>query len=336
MFTYELPSHQIAQEPCAPRDAARLLVLNRATGSIDHRIFSDLPGFLRAGDCLVLNDTKVLPARLYGKKVDTGGAVELLILAEEQEGVYRCLGQPGKRLLPGSRLSFNGGSVTGQVLSSENETRLVRFEGKELRRTLNHLGVVPLPPYIKRKALESDAEWYQTVYAAVPGAVAAPTAGLHFTGPLLEKIRASGVRVLFVTLHVGWGTFKPVTEAELQSGRLHEERFEISEETVQAINGAKAGGGRIVAVGTTTVRALESAVSGGGLSAAKGTTGLFIRDPFDFRVVDALITNFHLPGTSLLHLVAAFAGAGCAKAAYEEAVRKGYRFYSYGDAMLIL
>ncbi len=358
MLTYELPERLIAQRPCEPRDRARLLVLDRATGEISHHIFRDLPQFLRPGDCLVLNDTKVLTARVYGKREETGGKVELLVLRSEGEATYWCLGKPGKNLRPGSRLFFNGARhhLEAEVISANGAERLVRFQGSDPFK----IGEVPLPPYIRRAVQPEDSQWYQTVYARNPGAVAAPTAGLHFTEDLLERIKAQGVRLAFVTLHVGWGTFKPVGGEELREGKLHPEWFRILPETMQTIAEAKAKGGRVIAVGTTVVRALETAHSVERmayrraaysiqraayrkhlsaerypLNATEGTTELFIRPPFRFKMVDAMITNFHLPGTSLLYLVAAFAGTEQILAAYEEAIRMGYRFYSYGDAMLV-
>jgi len=346
MLTYELPKGLIAQRPCEPRDAARLLVLDRSSGQISHRSFQDLPQFLHSGDCLVLNDTQVLPARLYGTRADTGGKVALLILrqaqdewgqAQDERGcVYQCLGQPGKRLRPGVKLSFDHGSVRGEVLSSEAGEKRVRFEGAT-DQIFSRLGEVPLPPYIRRPVEPRDADWYQTVFAREPGAVAAPTAGLHFTEPLLDRIRAAGVRVVFVTLHVGWGTFKPVGEKELREGRLHRERFRIPAETLETIGATKKNRGKVIAVGTTVVRALENKIASASPrnDGIEGTTDLFIRPPFEFRMVDALITNFHLPGTSLLLLVSAFAGEEGILNAYEEAVRQKYRFYSYGDAMFI-
>ena len=390
VLTYELPKELIAQQPCEPRDAAKLLVLDRATSFISHRLFRDLPELLRPGDCLVLNDTRVIPARIYGRKAITGGRVELLLLGKmgarsapagptdrapgTKEGEnpekcvsYRCLGQPAKNLRPGTRLQFDQGSLQAEVLAWENGERIVRFEGRGVEQTLRRVGEMPLPPYIDRPVQAEDTEWYQTVYAREAGAVAAPTAGLHFTEQLLEAIREKGVRIVFVTLHVGWGTFKPVGERELASGLLHPEQFWIPQETLEAIRDAKEKKGRVIAVGTTVVRALESwrggldghrsvrpsdadlarppdvpsqppvpGLSESAAGSVEGTTDLFIRPPFQFRVVDALITNFHLPGTSLLLLVEAFAGEGPMRVAYEEAIRQRYRFYSYGDAMLIL
>lgn len=360
---YELPRELIAPRPAEPRDSARLLLLERSSGLISHRVFRELPEFLSPGDCLVLNDTRVLAARLYGRKAVTGGGVEILLLspyagplpAGEQPGpkvrYFRCLGQPAKNLKPGTCLIFqpsNGqgsGSVQAQVVAWEEGERIVRFEGREVEQALYSFGEVPLPPYIDRPVQPEDADWYQTVYAREAGAVAAPTAGLHFTEELLEAIRRKGIRVAFLTLHVGWGTFKPVGERELREGRLHEEWFRIPSETMGAIAETKASGGRVVAVGTTVVRALETeAKTQRGLTPKSSlgsapiwfSTDLFIRPGFEFRVVDALITNFHLPGTSLLLLVAAFAGEEKILAAYREAIREKYRFYSYGDAMLIL
>ncbi len=352
MLNYSLPKERIALQPAEPRDSARLLVVRREKGTVpsgdspqffSHRIFRDLPDLLKAGDCLVLNDTKVIPARIYGRKAGTGGKVELLLLSEAEEGsgerakVYRCLGQPAKNLKPGMRLQFDNGVLQAEVLSWQEGERLIRFEGRGVEQALKRLGEMPLPPYIDRAVDPRDADWYQTVYAKQAGAVAAPTAGLHFTPELLERIRAKGVRVCFLTLHVGWGTFKPVGDRELESGKLHPERFQIPAETIAAIEQAKKSGGRVIAVGTTVVRALETAA----LRQAQGerteeNTDLFIRPGFEFRVVDAMITNFHLPGTSLLLLVSAFAGEERIQHAYQEAIAKGYRFYSYGDAMVIL
>jgi len=363
VLTYDLPKELIAQQPCEPRDAARLLALDRRSGKMAHRIFRDLPDYLKAGDCLVLNDTKVLPARLRGRKAVTGGQVELLLLSEgRQEGekarIYWCLGQPAKNLKVGTRLQFDDGRLHAEVLGWENGERLIRFEGRGLEQTLSRLGEMPLPPYIGRPARAEDAEWYQTVYAKEAGAVAAPTAGLHFTPELLEKIREKRIRIATVTLHVGWGTFKAVGEKELAGGKLHPERFRVPAETVKAIEQTKTTGGRVIAVGTTVVRTLEAKAGGdaggrthrpepqrgrweypqaaGPAAVVEGTTDLFIRPGFKFQVVDAMITNFHLPGTSLLLLVSAFAGEERIRAAYAEAIREKYRFYSYGDAMFIV
>ena len=335
MLSYELPAELIAQRPAEPRDAARLFMLERASGQISHRIFRELPDLLRPGDCLVLNDTKVLPARLYGVKSDTGGKVELLLLRKESDSVGRCLGQPGKRLQPGSKLLFNHGSVEGEVISSNGGEKLVRFNGKPIDEILNLWGEIPLLPYIRRPVEPKDTQWYQTVFSNHPGAVAAPTAGLHFTEQLLNRIRKKGIRIAFVTLHVGWGTFKPVGEEEIQQGTLHAERFQIPSETLDTIQQTKEDRGRVIAVGTTVVRTLESQATGVTRGPLSGVADLFIRPPFDFKIVDAMITNFHLPGTSLLYLVSAFAGEKQILNAYQEAIKEHYRFYSYGDAMFI-
>jgi len=361
VLTYTLPKELIAKEPSQPRDSARLLILSRTSAQFTHHAFRDLPAFLKPGDCLVLNDTKVYPARCYGEKADTGGRVELLLLNkigtryQSEESVpgtgvlYKCIGQPGKRLRPGSRIQMDHGSLRAEVVAVEGGERIIRFLGEDVEQALERLGEMPLPPYIDRPVVPEDADWYQTVFACHPGAVAAPTAGLHFTEGLLDQLKQQGVQVLFLTLHVGWGTFKPVREEELASGRLHPERFQIPAETLARITAAKQAGKRVIAVGTTVVRALESAKIGtryqseqsvpgteeGAEGGVSGRTDLFIREPYAFKMVDGMITNFHLPGTSLLHLVAAFAGRERILAAYEEAVRQRYRFYSYGDAMFI-
>ncbi len=344
MLSYDLPKELIAQRPCEPRDAARLLVLRRKASAISHHTFRDLPEFLQSNDCLILNDTRVIPARLRGRRADTGGKVELLLL--ERAGlIWRCLAQPGRRIRPGTRLLLDHGSEEAKVVGEDGPQRLIRFMGASAETLLERFGEVPLPPYIHRPVEPQDRGWYQTVYARHPGAVAAPTAGLHFTPQLLSRIKRMGVRIHFLTLHVGWGTFKPVSNGDLESGRLHPERFHIPVETIRGIAATRRNGGRVVAVGTTVVRALESwAKTQGGLT-PKGSLGsdptwslteLFIRPGFEFKEVDALVTNFHLPGTSLLLLVAAFAGEERMRCAYEEAVRQRYRFYSYGDAMLIV
>lgn len=350
MLTYALPKTLIAQRPCRPRDSARLLVVQREKGavpfSVSHRTFRDLPRLLQPNDCLILNDTRVIPARLRGQRADTGGKVELLLLDRYDvpegplvrrtglgDSVWRCLGQPGRRLRPGTRLLLNHGSGEAEVVGEDGAERLVRFPDGAAEEWMERFGEVPLPPYVRRPVEPRDRRWYQTVYARQPGAVAAPTAGLHFTRRLLGRIERKSVRVHFLTLHVGWGTFRPVGEEQLREGKLHPESFWIPAETLGAIGRARADGGRVIAVGTTVARALETwAITG----QAAGRTNLFIRPGFEFRVVDALVTNFHLPGTSLLLLVSAFAGEERALAAYGEAVRRRYRFYSYGDAMLIV
>jgi len=305
------------------------------TGTIEHRFFRDLPEYLHAGDVLVLNDTKVLPVRLRGRR-PSGGEVEVLLLRSVGER-WEALVRPGRRLRPGTRLSFGGGAIDitiGEPTAQGTRLVAVRHEG-DLRAALDRAGEMPVPPYIERPLDRPDD--YQTVYAAHDGAVAAPTAGLHFTPALLDEIRGRGVRVVFVTLHVGLGTFRGVEVEDVTRHRMDAEEYELSEEEAAAINAGRSAGGRIVAVGTTVVRTLESAASDGAtVAAGRGRTELFITPGFRFRVTDALVTNFHLPRTTLLMLVSAFAGRERILAAYEEAVRLRYRFYSFGDAMLIV
>jgi S-adenosylmethionine:tRNA ribosyltransferase-isomerase len=334
---YDLPEHLIAQEPAARRDDARLLVVRRDTGALEHRVFRDLPDLLRPGDLLVLNDTKVIPARLVGRRERTGGKWEGLFLRETPDG-WELLAQT------------RGYPRVGEPFVTESGLRLT-LAGRTAERhwlmwpdppgpaadLLSAHGQVPLPPYIRKgRAADADRQRYQTVYAERAGSVAAPTAGLHFTPELLDRLAAAGVRTARVTLHVGLGTFAPVTAADPTKHPIHSEWCEVGPETVDAIHAAKARGGRVVAVGTTTTRTLESAARPGGLKPFRGETGLFIRPPFEFRVTDALLTNFHLPRTTLLLLVQAFAGSELLRTAYAEAVAHGYRFYSYGDAMVIL
>lgn len=340
-FDYELPEELIAQEPAEPRDASRLMVLERATGRVEHRIFRDLAEILQPGDCLVLNDTRVRPARLTGHRPG-GGRAELLLLRPLREDVWEVLGRPARRLRQGVRLLFGGpgaeeAQLEAEVLANRGEGLLeVRFLYRgDWERLLDELGQVPLPPYI-RKPLR-DPERYQTVYAREPGSAAAPTAGLHFTAELLERLRGRGVLQATVTLHVGVDTFRPVLEREVEAHRMHSEFFQLGEQAVETIRRAREQGGRVVAVGTTVVRTLESAAaSDGSLRPGGGWTDLFIYPGYRWRVVDALVTNFHLPRSTLLMLVAAFAGRERILAAYREAVRRRYRFFSFGDAMLIL
>lgn len=342
MIAYTLPSELIAQEPAVDRTAARLLLLDRATRTWQHRVVGQLPELLRPGDCLVLNDTRVIPARLIGRR-PTGGRTELLLLrAGPSEQTYWCLSRPARALRPGVRVMFDHGSLVGEIAAcGEEGERLVRFEADgDLAERFEAVGQVPLPPYIRRAPRPDDRARYQTVFARRPGAVAAPTAGLHFTEALLEACRQRGATVACVTLHVGPGTFQPLTAAELAAGRLHAEWFELSPETAAAVNAAKLRGGRVIAVGTTTCRVLETCAREAGgrreVAPQSGWTDLFIQPGSSFRIVDALMTNFHLPGTSLLLLVAAFAGRELTLQAYEAAIAERYRFYSYGDAMLIL
>jgi len=336
-----VPETLIAQEPLADRAASRLLVVDRAAGAWQHRRFAELGRWLRPGDCLVLNDTKVRPARLLGRR-PTGGAVELLWLRPGPAvGTAWCLSRPARRLTSGAQVVFDHGSLTATVEAlGEGGERLVRFEAEgSLEERLAALGQVPLPPYIRRPPSPDDRERYQTVYARVPGAVAAPTAGLHFTPALLGALRGAGVTVVPLTLHVGAGTFAPLTARAVAEGRLHAEWFDLPAGTADAVNAATSRGGRVVAVGTTVCRTLEACAQragGGPLTAQQGWTDLFIRPGFPFRIVDRLLTNFHLPDTSLLLLVAAFAGEELIQRAYAAAVAERYRFYSYGDSMLIV
>ena len=336
-FSYPLPPGRIAQHPLPERDASRLLLLDRATGAIGHRSFRELPPLLRPGDLLVLNDTRVLPARLEAA-TPRGGRVEILLLEEEAAAAWWAWMKPGRRARVGAAFSLPGG-FTARVRERGPEGRiLLELTGSlPVRELLQRHGRMPLPPYIRRPADPKDRERYQTVYAREEGAIAAPTAGLHFTEGILEAVHARGVAVAFLTLHVGVGTFKPVRVEEVTRHRMDPERFRIPEGTARAVKEARARGGRVVAVGTTTVRALESAADEGAtLRAGEGQATLFITPGYRFRVVDGLLTNFHLPGTTLLMLVSAFAGRERVLAAYREATAGGYRFYSYGDAMVIL
>lgn len=348
-FDYELPLERIAQQPADRRDASRLLVLDRATGRVDHRRFTDLPVHLRPGDLLILNDSRVIPARLRGRKPGSGGAIEVLLAEQNARNDWWTLVRPGRRLRPGARLEFGPAAnpLTAEVLdkNAEGHCRL-RFDGEpDLLERLDELGEVPLPPYIARPARPSelDRERYQTVYARPPGSVAAPTAGLHFTGPMLEALRNAGVEIATVTLHVGLATFAPVKADQLEDHVMHAESYRVPAGTAERIRQARAERRRVVAVGTTVVRVLESVAAGPGWSGeVAGKTRLFIHPPRRFQVVDALITNFHLPRSTLLMLVSAFAAPGEERgrelmlATYAEAVRLEYRFFSYGDAMLIV
>lgn len=343
-FDYPLPQELIAQTPETERDHSRLLILNRASGMLSHKRFDDLPSYLNPGDVLVLNDSKVIPVRLRGRNARTGGNFEVFLVEEIAENEWWAMMRPGKRAKVGTPLQIldkaRGASAFTVVVQEVNEEghRRLRFEGPgNVLDALDGLGEVPLPPYIERTAeIPGDRERYQTIYAQRAGSVAAPTAGLHFTPGLLENIRDRGVKVCFVTLHVGLGTFSPIKTEDLAEHVMHHERYEIPVETAEAIRDAKKAGRRVVAVGTTTVRVLESAGS-----SQRGRTNIFIHPPFQFNVVDALVTNFHLPRSTLLMLVAAFAAPGEMRGremilrAYEEAIRRRYRFFSYGDAMLI-
>ena len=334
-FMYDLPQRLIAQTPLERRDGSRLLVLDKTTGKTEHRHFYDLPEYLRPGDCMVLNDSRVIPARLIGAR-PTGGAVEVMLLKDLGDKRWECLVRPGKKMRPGHQVVFGDGELTGEVESvSEGGNRIVRFEYEGIfLEILERLGRMPLPPYIKEQL--ADPERYQTVYSKHPGSAAAPTAGLHFTPELLDKIRAMGVDVRFVTLHVGLGTFRPVKAEDIEDHEMHSEFCTVPAETAEAVNRAKAAGGRIVAVGTTSCRTLESFTGEDGvLRADSGWTSIFIYPGYRFKCMDALVTNFHLPGSTLVMLVSALAGRENILAAYAEAVEREYRFFSFGDAMFI-
>lgn len=334
-FSFDLPKELIAQTPLERRDASRLLCLDKNSGAVEHRHFYELPELLRPGDCLVMNDSRVLPARLIGTR-ESGGAVEVLLLRDLGGGRWECLVRPGKKVRPGAELSFGGGVLTATVAGvTAGGNRLIdfRYDGIFLE-ILERLGRTPLPPYI-REELE-DGERYQTVYAREPGSAAAPTAGLHFTNELLEKIADRGVKLAFLTLHVGLGTFRPVQTEDIEAHEMHAEFCVVPEETAKLVTKTKRGGGRVVAVGTTSCRTLESfAKEDGSLEASCGWTDIFIYPGYRFKCVDALITNFHLPESSLIMLVSALAGRENILNAYETAVRERYRFFSFGDAMFI-
>ncbi len=336
-FYFELPPELIAQEPLRDRSASRLLVLNKDTGETEHHVFRDILSYLNPGDALVLNDTKVIPARLLGHKADTGAAVEVLLLKRRDKDIWETLVKPGKKCRAGARLVFGEGLLSGEVLETVEEgNRLIRFSYDGIfEEVLDKLGEMPLPPYITHKL--RDRERYQTVYARYEGSAAAPTAGLHFTEELLKKIEDKGVRIVYVTLHVGLGTFRPVKAENILEHHMHSEYYRVTEEAADTVNCVKAAGGRIFCVGTTSCRTLESAADESGkLRAGCGNTDIFIYPGYRFKVLDALITNFHLPESTLVMLVSALAGRERVLAAYREAVREKYRFFSFGDAMLIL
>ena len=335
-FYYDLPPELIAQTPLARRDGSRLMTLDRETGAVSHRHFYDLPSLLRPGDCLVLNDSRVLPARLLGHRVPTGGAVEVLLLNDQGDGLWECLAKPGRKLHAGAELFFGDGQLTATVEAEESEgRRLVRFhyDGIFLE-ILEQLGRMPLPPYIKEEL--EDGERYQTVYARETGSAAAPTAGLHFTEALLQQLVDQGIRLAYITLHVGLGTFRPVKADEITEHHMHSEFCRIDAATAQLLNETRRQGGRIVCVGTTSCRTIESfAAEDGSFTERSGWTDIFIYPGYRFKAMDALITNFHLPESTLVMLVSAFAGREHVLSAYAEAVRQRYRFFSFGDAMFI-
>jgi len=331
-FDYDLPSQYIAQTPIEPRDAARLLVLDRKTGKSEHTIFREIGQYFRSGDIVVLNETRVIPARLYAHKIPTGGKIELLILKRIDAVTWETL-VGGKGIGTGKRLQIEDGPLAEVMAVLEGAQRLVRFS-EPIDPYLNRIGHTPLPPYIHTSL--KDPERYQTIYARNSGSAAAPTAGLHFTPRLIERLKSSGIRFVFVTLHIGLDTFAPVTESDPRQHRIHSEWCQVSPEAASAVNQARSTGGRVIAVGTTSVRTLESAADEKSLNPFEGPTNLFILPGYPFKIVDALVTNFHLPCSTLIMLVSAFAGREKILNAYGVAKTEGYRFYSFGDAMLIL
>ena len=345
-FYYELPEELIAQDPLTDRSGSRLMVLNKVTGETEHRIFKEIKEFLHSGDCLVINDTKVIPARLIGQKMkdrtgntgeeSPGARIELLLLKRRENDIWETLVKPGKKARPGTRVSFGNGLLTGEIMDIVEEgNRLVKFSYRGIfEEILDQLGEMPLPPYITHEL--KDMNRYQTVYAKQEGSAAAPTAGLHFTRELLEEIEAMGVRIARVTLHVGLGTFRPVKVEDVTEHHMHSEYYQVLSEEAEKINRAKAEGGRIICVGTTSCRTIESAADETGrVQPGSGDTSIFIYPGYRFKVLDALITNFHLPESTLMMLVSALAGRDHIMEAYREAVRERYRFFSFGDAMLI-
>ncbi len=340
-YDYDLPQELIAQDPLSNRSDSRLMVMDRYTGTFHHHNFFDLPDFLREGDCLVLNNTRVIPARLIGKREGSGGRAELLLLKKLEDGCWETLAKPGKRLKAGSRIDFGDGTLFGEVREvCPDGNRIVEFfydmeKYQVFEEVLDQLGEMPLPPYITH-TLE-DRERYQTVYARETGSAAAPTAGLHFTQELLSDISKKGVTVCELTLHVGLGTFRPVKEENLENHQMHSEFYQVPEETAAKINQCRQAGGRVIAVGTTTTRTLESVADvDGRINPGSGWTDIFLYPGYRFKAVDGLLTNFHLPKSTLIMLVSAFAGREHVLAAYAEAVRQRYRFFSFGDAMLLL
>lgn len=336
-FTFDLPEELIAQDPLEDRSSSRLLTLDKNTGEIGHDVFHNIVNYLKPGDCLVLNNTKVIPARLIGAKEETGGKVEVLLLKRKQDNVWETLVKPGKKARPGARISFGDGKLVGEVIDVVDEgNRLVKFEYEGIfEEVLDELGQMPLPPYITHQL--KDKNRYQTVYAKYDGSAAAPTAGLHFTKELLQQIKDMGVNIAYVTLHVGLGTFRPVKVDEITDHHMHSEFYQVDEEAAEKINRAKDSGHRVICVGTTSCRTIESAADETGhLKPTSGWTEIFIYPGYKFKILDGLITNFHLPESTLIMLVSALAGREHVLAAYEEAVQERYRFFSFGDAMLIV
>ncbi|RKD23921.1 tRNA preQ1(34) S-adenosylmethionine ribosyltransferase-isomerase QueA [Ammoniphilus oxalaticus] len=338
LFDFDLPEKLIAQTPLQERTASRLLAVDKQTGKIEHRKFTDLLGYLQAGDLLVLNDTRVLPARLFGVKQDTGAKVELLLLKQLADDRWETLARPGKKIKQGATLSFGDGKLTGVCEGYTSAGgRVVRFEYEGIfNEILDELGQMPLPPYIKEQL--NDAERYQTVFAKHPGSAAAPTAGLHFSEAYLQQIRRKGIQIAYITLHVGLGTFRPVQVDEITEHKMHAEYYSISEENAALINRAKSEGKRVIAIGTTATRALETVASShdGTIVEGDGWTDIFIYPGYSFSIVDGMITNFHLPKSTLVMLVSAFAGRELILRAYHEAIQNEYRFFSFGDAMFIV
>ena len=335
-YDYDLPEELIAQDPLEDRSSSRLMVLHKDTGRIEHKIFRDIIDYLNPGDCLVINDTKVIPARLMGIKEDTGAAIEVLLLKRNADDVWECLVKPGKKARTGARIVFGEGLLVGEIVDViEDGNRMIKFHYEGIfEEILDKLGQMPLPPYITHKL--QDKNRYQTVYARNEGSAAAPTAGLHFTKELLEKIKEKGVNVVSITLHVGLGTFRPVKVDKIEEHHMHTETFNISKEAADTINRTRAAGGRVIAVGTTSCRTLESAAADDGtIPARSGDTDIFIYPGYKFKAIDCLITNFHLPESTLIMLVSALAGRDNIMNAYETAVKERYRFFSFGDAMFI-
>ena len=335
-FYFDLPEEQIAQDPLEDRSGSRLMVLNKKTGEVTHKVFRDIIDYLREGDCLVLNNTKVIPARLMGTKADTGAAIEVLLLKRHENDVWETLVKPGKKARIGAVISFGDGILTGEVIDIVDEgNRLIKFTYEGIfEEVLDRLGEMPLPPYITHKL--QDKNRYQTVYAKYDGSAAAPTAGLHFTNDLLKKVEEKGVKIAYVTLHVGLGTFRPVKEDNLINHHMHSEFYHVSQEAADIINNTKAAGGRVICVGTTSCRTIESAADENGkVVAGSDNTEIFIYPGYKFKVLDNLITNFHLPESTLIMLVSALAGRENVLNAYNVAVKEKYRFFSFGDAMFL-
>lgn len=336
-FYFKLPEELIAQDPLEDRSASRLLVLDKESGKIEHRMFRDIKAYLKPGDCLVINDTKVIPARLIGSKIGTDAKIEILLLKRKENDIWETLVKPGKKAKPGTKISFGEGLLIGEVIDAVEEgNRLIQFSYQGIfEEILDQLGQMPLPPYITHQL--EDKNRYQTVYAKHSGSAAAPTAGLHFTPELLKEIKESGVDIAHVTLHVGLGTFRPVKVENIQEHHMHSEFYHIEASEAEKINRAKRGGHRIICVGTTSCRTIESAAKPDGtLSECSGWTEIFIYPGYQFKVLDCLLTNFHLPESTLIMLVSALAGREHVLHAYEEAVKEQYRFFSFGDAMLIV